>query len=332
MKSDKDLLPDEKWQKEIPYDTRQEAISDAITAYKGCLTKLQQGQINHFNVQYRSKKKLQTETFRVNKKAINPDEFSLFKKRLKKKKHFRLRKRDLKKFQEDNTLDGNFIITKVKPGKWYFCFPRTKTRPIFEEAVYKSVFLDPGVRTFQTFYSPEGIAGKIGLPNFEKELKTLANKHDLLWSISSLKNMWSKKKYNLRKRCSKIRNKIKNKVDNLHWQTCSMLCKTFQNIFLPVFAVSDMVEGSLLGSKIIRKMLQLSHGKFKERLLYYGKSRNRNIYIVGEEYTTKTCGNCGNIQTMDGLKVYNCSKCGIKLDRDYNAARNICLKLCSKFI
>lgn len=332
MKSDKDLSDDELWQKDIPYDTRQEAISDAISAYKGCLTKLRQRQIRHFKIQYRSKKNMQTETFRVNQNAINPEEFSFFQKRLKKKKRFRIKKRDVSKFNEYGTLDGNFLISKTKPGKWYFCFPRTREKPVYEEAVYKSVFLDPGVRTFQTFYSPDGIAGKIGLPNFEKELKALATKHDLLWSKSDQKQIKKKTKYNLRNRCSRIRNKIKNKVDNLHWQTCSMLCKTFENIFTTTFAVSEMVQGSPLGSNITRKMLQLSHGKFKERLLYYAKTKNRNVYILEEQFTTKTCGNCGNIQTIDALKTYDCSNCKIKLDRDYNASRNICLKFLSKFI
>lgn len=334
MTNDKDLpLGDPlEWQKRIPYDTRQEAISDAITAFKGCLTKMKQKQITHFKVSFRSKKHQQTQTFRANKKTLNPSTFSFFPEKLKLNKEFRLRKRDIRKFLDYGTTDGNFIIMKTKAGRWYFCFPRIKEQPIFENPVYKSVFLDPGVRTFQTFYSPDGVCGKVGDEDLHNELKTLASKHDKLQSLFQKPETLSKTKKAMKKRCAIIRDKLRNKVDNLHWQTCSFLCKSFQNIFLPSFEVSDMVKGSPLGSKITRKMLQLSHGKFRERLKYYGKTKNRNVYIVSEHYTTKTCGACGNLQDMEGKKTYCCNACNFAMDRDYNGARNICLKLVTKFI
>jgi len=49
--------------------------------------------------------------------------------------------------------------------------------------------------------------------------------------------------------------------------------------------------------------------------------------VVGEEYTSKTCTGCGNIDDkLGGKKWYECKACGTALDRDYNGARNIYIK------
>ncbi|CAG8739152.1 15590_t:CDS:1, partial [Rhizophagus irregularis] len=53
-----------------------------------------------------------------------------------------------------------------------------------------------------------------------------------------------------------------------------------------------------------------------------------SIIIQNEAFTSKTCGCCGNVQDINGKKVYRCSKCGIALDRDINGARGISFKRC----
>jgi putative transposase len=326
MKSDKDLTIDdaETWQKGVPYDTRQEAIDDAIVAWRTCFKKMKAKQISKFDVAYKSKKAT-SQVFRVNKKAIKFDKNkglrNVFVTRLKSKGKLRIRKRDIEKFYEDSTLNGNFLILKTKPDYWYICLPRVRSKPIFEEPTYQSVFLDPGVRSFQTFYSPEGVCGKI---NSSNKLYEMAKRHDHLHSVST--KVATKTKYHMKRRMAIIRHSIKNLVNDLHWKTCSFLCKNFKRIVIPPFRVSDMVEGSTLGSNVTRKMLGLSHGLFQERLKWYCQTRGTILDIETEEYTTQTCGGCGNLQKMDAKKMYSCSCCGLHIDRDYNGARNICLK------
>ncbi len=343
MKSDKYFEENkddsEKWQVDVPYDTRQEAIADAITAFKSALSNKKNGNITSFKVGFKSKKKASKETFRVNKKALNIKNMSLMpqamkrehlrmktKKKLKKK--LRMRKRDLEKFFEDGTLDGNFLIVREKPDFWYICLPRTRSEPVTNTLSYQSVFLDPGVRSFQTYYSPDGVLGKV---NVSEKLFDLATKHDKLHSVSS-KTMKPKTKVHLKNRMAMLRHKMKNIIDNLHWTTCSHLSKNFKTIVTTHFEVSEMVEGSPLGSKVTRKMLSLSHGQFKKRLDYYCKTRGTNLLFVSEDYTTKTCGGCGKQKDMKYLKTYNCSHCGLQIDRDVNGARNICLKTITSFL
>ena len=79
--------------------------------------------------------------------------------------------------------------------------------------------------------------------------------------------------------------------------------------------------------KKCNKKTSEAHYKFKEKLIHQGKKYNSNIHIVTEEYTTKTCGKCGNLNHFIGSsKMFWCLKCNIEMERDYQAARNILIK------
>ena len=233
MKSDKSLNENdkEKWQKEVPYDVRQEAISDAIVAWKTNLQRVKKKQIKKFHVSFKSKKQL-SQIFRVNKDALNINEMRIFVRRLKKKSKLRFRKRDISKYFQDGTVSGNFIVLHTKPDYWYLCLPREKELPVYENAVYKSVFLDPGSRSFQTFYSPEGVCGKISV---DEKIRDIAKRHDSLQSVRD-KCTSKTKKYRISKRMAKLRHKMKNIINDLHWKTCNFLCKVFRTVVIsPLF-------------------------------------------------------------------------------------------------
>ncbi|CAG8494322.1 18885_t:CDS:1, partial [Gigaspora rosea] len=66
-------------------------------------------------------------------------------------------------------------------------------------------------------------------------------------------------------------------------------------------------ENRKILSKTARAMLTWSHYRFKEF-----KSReyyNKNMSIYSEEYTSKTCGNCGFINNIKGAKRFSCISC-----------------------
>jgi putative transposase len=82
-----------------------------------------------------------------------------------------------------------------------------------------------------------------------------------------------------------------------------------------------------INKKTTRNMLGLCHFKFLEKLKFKCNEYQRNLIIVSEEYTSKTCGNCGKINDkLGGSKTFNCNKCNVSIDRDINGARNILIK------
>ena len=84
----------------------------------------------------------------------------------------------------------------------------------------------------------------------------------------------------------------------------------------------------VINKKVVRQMLTWRHYDFKRRLL--DKAREYpwvKIVIVGEEYTSKTCGWCGVLHTtLGGNKTFHCKSCGTAVGRDINGARNIFIK------
>ena len=307
----------EPWHADIPYDTRSLSVKQCITSYKSALTNLKNGNIENFDISFLSKR-LTNQVFYVDTRAYDFEKSYIFSRRLKKNKNLRINQ-----FLEKTTC-SNLIILKTKPGIWYLCVPYHQEAQEYTTSIYKNVFIDPGSRTFLTCYNPqENTYMKFG-DNFVDELMPLGKKIDKLASLRS--DSKKRTKYNLSKRMAKLRYHIKNKVNELHYQTCNTLTKHYQNIFLPhldTIKLSDHITRNI-NSKAVRKMMTLSHGMFRSRLEHVVKTKQRSLFYVPEAYTTKTCPACGHKNDIGASKVHKC-QCGYEKDRDETGALNICI-------
>ena len=172
--------------------------------------------------------------------------------------------------------------------------------------------LDPGVRTFQTVYGLDHLVN-IG----ENDISKI---HSLL--VESDNDISKKRKV-------KLRNRITNLVDELHWKTISYLTQNYDTIMLPEFPVSQMVRRKNISKTTKRLMYAYKFYQFKLRLTSKCIEHGCRLMIVDESFTSKTCGNCGCLNSnLGGNKSFVCpnEKCGIEIDRDANGARNILIK------
>jgi putative transposase len=149
-------------------------------------------------------------------------------------------------------------------------------------------------------------------------------------------NKNKKQRQNLRKRCTWLRTKVRNIVNDHHWKAATYLCKNYKIIIIPKLNVKSlqgkikMKYGSYKGHNLIRKMMLLSHGRFMERLKYKAKEYGRILLIVDESYTSQTCGKCGRLnRELGSSEIYYCKECSSILERDISAARNILIKTIS---
>lgn len=316
------LVPDKQndieWQKEIPYDVRQLAIQDAIFAYKSAIALKSNGHINNFSLKYKYKN-LPTKVFSITHKSLKKG-WKLFPTRLKKHSKLKFKNREKEKLPDLSNVKDFKIMNDH--GKFYLLLPVDNNDIPYKPANKTVIAFDPGIRVFQTGYDPSGVTMNIG-DNFKDIITPFYNKIDKLQSIKSKK----RKKYNIKKRIRKILKKIKDKIYNLHNQASSLITKEYENIILPEFGTSRMLAGNTLHSSVKRLMNTLSFYRFKQKLRYEAYKRKRNLYIVTEEFTSKTCTSCGSIKNNLGSnKLFECANCGLKIDRDINGARNILIK------
>ena len=106
----------------------------------------------------------------------------------------------------------------------------------------------------------------------------------------------------MRRAQARLRQRITNLVDELHWQTARWLTNNYQAILLPTFETHDMSRraGRRIRSKTARMMLTFRHYEFKQRLRWKAWQRGVLVIDVNEAYTSKTRSWDGGIKSNLG--------------------------------
>ena len=313
---------DKPWLLETPKDIRAGAVFEAAKNVKAAFTNLARSNIEHFSMGYKSRKKEDGHgwTIDIPKSA--------------------LRLRGLRHLQ----VFGDYCpwvfetLSRIGPlgmdckiqydGVRYFLIVPYERRvvPPRREGV---IALDPGVRTFQTAYTPDGNCYELGRGCCRK-LEALCIHLDRVISRErSVPKRLRRTKWAMRMQIRKLRRRLQDLRDELHYKTSEFLTRTASVILLPTFETRDMTRRTTrrLRSRTVRNLSLLSHYKFKQRLIAKAAVRGVRVMEVSEHYTSKTCGKCGYMhETLGGRRVFECPRCGVVLDRDCNGARNVLLR------
>ena len=187
------------------------------------------------------------------------------------------------------------------------------------------VALDPGVRTFLTYFS-ETECGKLGHHAFGRIQRLCHWLDDLISRTTKEPNR--RKRRQMRAAQARMRQRITNLVDELHWQLARWLTSNYRIILLPTFETHDMTQRASrkIRSKTARIMLTFRHYEFKQRLKWKAWQRGALVLDVNEAYTSKTRSWDGTMNTkLGGAKVIR-DETGFAMDRDVNGARGIFLR------
>ena len=321
--TNKNLPKKQEWMKKTPKHIRSGAIKEFVTARKAAFTNKRNGNIQKFKLGFRRKNDHQSISIERTASGlkIGPTGLVLYKTYL---------KDPLKTRTPIDNLEIKHDCRLVfKEGRFYLQVPvDIESRREKVPRTDKFCAIDPGVRTFASVFSTTGFS-QFGTGFGSKMFARMVALDKLRSKIDTERDHRKRKRKKLA--FERLSTKRFNIIKDFHYKVAHELCTTFDNIVIPAFGSKGMSsrQGRRLKTKTVREMSCLSHGLFRMRLIETADRMGKNVYVVGEEYTTKTCCCCGTInENVGSKKVFQCvnPQCGFVGDRDVHAAFNIFLK------
>lgn len=131
------------------------------------------------------------------------------------------------------------------------------------------------------------------------------------------------------------REKAKERVARLHAHVAdvradainkatAMIARNYSVVCIEDLHVAGMVKNRHLAKSI----MDAAFGEFRRQLEYKTARSGAALHVVDRWYrSSKTCSGCGVVKAKLSLseRVFNCGACGASMDRDLNAAINICV-------
>ena len=157
-----------------------------------------------------------------------------------------------------------------------------------------------------------------------KRLKRLQRKVSRKYLINKCnKHNKTKNIIKLERRIKLIHRSLKNiRINHIRKFVSELVKKQPQYI-----AIEDLnVKGMMRNKHLAKDIANCSFYTIKEHLIRKAKERNIIVRLVDRFYpSSKTCSNCGGYKKNLKLsqRVYHCNSCQVKIDRDFNASRNI---------
>jgi putative transposase len=202
----------------------------------------------------------------------------------------------------------------VRRADGYYCQIAVEAeRKVEHIPTGKHTGIDMGLKAFLTDSAGNTVANPRHLRKAEQRLKKL---HRRL-SRTQKKSQNRKK---ARKHLAKAYLKVQRQREDFARKTASTLISSHDLIAYEHLQIRNMVRNRRLAKSIS----DASWGRFLCWLNYYGQVHNVPVVAVEPAYTSQDCSGCGTrVKKSLSVRTHICPKCGLVLDRDHNAARNI---------
>lgn len=195
-------------------------------------------------------------------------------------------------------------------SKWHAIVCCEATKPLFKLVdLQKSIGLDVGITKFVHDSDNNSVDNPLFLKTMLKPLRRADRR--LSRRRKGSRN-WQKAKTRLQLLHERIRNK---RSDFLHKLSTSY-SKKYDVLFLERLGISRLMKNR----RMARSIADSSWRTFKQYVQY----KARLVVEVDPYNSSVACSKCGNkVPKPLAMRVHRCDRCGLVIDRDYNASLNI---------
>jgi len=294
----------------------QQGLIDLDRAYQAFFRRLKNGEDPGYP---RYKKKFVHDSFRF------PQGFRV------KNRHIYLPKLGWFRFYKSREIEGiPKNVTVSRDGKnWYISVQVEREISDPYPMQKPSIGLDMGVSRFYT--CSDGSFAK-PLNAFKKLEGKLSREQRKLAHKKKFSKNWKKQKAKVGNVHRKIRN---SRLDYLH-KASTALSRDFAVVYVENLQVKGM-SGSAKGTRkkpgknvkaksgLNKSILDQGWSEFLRQLDYKLKWRGGELIKIPPHYTSQTCSECGHVLKTNrkSQSRFVCEACGLEMNADYNAARNI---------
>jgi putative transposase len=127
-------------------------------------------------------------------------------------------------------------------------------------------------------------------------------------------------------KANRRRNQLCHRVSNLRTDGLNKLTTVLASQFGTIVVEDLNVAGMIRNRRLARRIVDASFGSIRRQLEYKTRWLGGRLHVASRWYpSSKTCSACGTVKAKLPLhvRIFCCSACGLVLDRDLNAARNL---------
>lgn len=204
-------------------------------------------------------------------------------------------------------------VKKTPTGKWFVSFSCECEKAYTPLADGEEVGIDLGLNAFATFSNGETIENPRFFRGEEKNLAKAQRKH-------AKQEKGTPQREKTRRVVARVHERIRWKRKDFTHQHSRKVVDKYGTIVVEDLNVNRMVHNRCLAKSIS----DAAWTQFTSLLSYKAEWAGRVFLKVNPAYTSQDCSNCGHRKKLSlSERTYSCACCGLVMDRDRNAAKNI---------